>query len=195
MLRGAEFLMRDCMKADKHLEEFLDLCTDALIVFGTAVIQAGADLIWIGDPTSSGDAISRKMWLQYGFPYTKRLVKALKNNRVIVAMHICGDTKDRLDTYVETGIDAMSLDEKVDLGYARDVMGEDICLWGNVSPAKTLFFGTPEDVEAEAKACIEKGRGKKGKFVLCSGCGVSAEVPPESIKALANAARKYGQYA
>jgi uroporphyrinogen decarboxylase len=194
MLRGPESLMRDCMKSNKHLEEFLDLCTDALIVFATALVGAGADFIWIGDPTSSGDAISRKMWLTYGFSYTKRLVRGLKNNRVKVMMHICGNTSDRLDSFVDTGIDAMSLDEKVDLGHAREVMGEDICLWGNVSPAKTMFFGKPEDVEAEARACIEKGRGKRGNFVLCSGCGVSAEVPPESIAALASAARKYGQY-
>ncbi|MFH1351388.1 MAG: uroporphyrinogen decarboxylase family protein [Pseudomonadota bacterium] len=192
MLRGFEPFLKDCIKTDSHLEEFLEFCTDALIVYGTAVIQAGSDFIFIGDPTSSGDAISRKMWMEYGFPYTRRLVKALKANRVKVLMHICGDTSDRLDTFVETGIDAMSVDEKVDLAYAREVMGDDVCLWGNVSPTKTLFMGTPEAVDAEARACIEKGRGKKGNFVLCSGCNVPAEVPPENMKALVNAAHKYG---
>jgi len=194
MLRGPEVIMKDCMKSDKHVEEFLNFCTDALIIYGTALIQAGADIIWIGDPTSSGDAISKKTWLTYGFPYTKRLVKAIKNNRVKVLMHICGDTNDRLDTFVETGIDAMSLDEKVDLAHAREVMGDDICLWGNVSPAKTLLFGTPEEVEAEAKACIEKGKGEKGHFVLCSGCMVPAEAPPRNMEAMMNAVRRYGKY-
>jgi len=194
MLRGTEYMMKDCIKNEGYAEELLDFCTHALIVYGTAVAQAGADIIYIGDPASSGDAISRKMWLKYGFTYTKRLVKALKSNRIKILLHICGDTSDRLDTFVETGIDAMSLDEKVDLSYARKVMGDDICLFGNVSPTKTLFLGTPLDVEKEAKTCIEKGRGKKGNFVLCSGCLVPAEVPAENIKAMVNAACKYGSY-
>jgi MtaA/CmuA family methyltransferase len=191
MLRGSESIMKDCLKKNQHLEEFLDLCTNALIIYGTALVQAGADIIWIGDPTSSGDAVSRKLWLTYGFPYTKKLVKALKANKVKILMHICGNTSDRLDTFVETGIDAMSLDEKVDLGYAREVMGHDICLWGNVSPARTMFFGKPEEVEEEAKHCIEKGMTKKSNFVLCSGCMVPAEVSPQNMEAMVSAAQKF----
>ena len=192
MLRGSESIMKDCLKKNQHLEEFLDLCTNALIIYGTALVQAGADVIWIGDPTSSGDAVSRKLWLTYSFPYTKRLVKALKANKAKILMHICGNTSDRLDTFVETGIDAMSLDEKVDLSYAREVMGHDICLWGNVSPARTMFFGKPEEVEEEAKHCIEKGMTKKSNFVLCSGCMVLAEVPPQNMEAMVRAAQKHG---
>jgi uroporphyrinogen decarboxylase len=194
MLRGTEDLMRDCVKANRHLEALLNFCTDALIVYATSLVQAGADLIWIGDPTSSGDAISRKTWLTYGFPYTKRLVQAIHNNGVMVMMHICGNTSDRLDTFVATGIDAMSLDEKVDLSHARKIMGDKICLWGNVSPSKTLFFGTANEVEKEAKTCIEKGRGKNGHFVLCSGCMVAAETPSENIAAMIGSATKYGRF-
>jgi uroporphyrinogen decarboxylase len=191
MLRGAESIMKDCMKKKPQLEEFLELCTNALIIYGTALVQAGADVIWIGDPTSSGDAVSKKLWLTYGFPYTKILVKALKANRVKILMHICGNTSDRLDTFAETGIDAMSLDEKVDLAYAREVMGQDICLWGNVSPARTMFLGKPEDVEKEASLSIKKGLAGKSNFVLCSGCMVPAEVPPQNMEALVTAAHKY----
>ncbi len=192
-LRGAENLMKDCMKKNKYLEELLEFCTDALIIYGTALIHAGADIIWIGDPTSSGNAISRNMWMQYGQPYTKRLVKSLKRNRIKILMHICGDTSDRLDTFVDTGIDAMSLDEKVDLGYAREVMGDDFCLWGNVSPSNTLFFKTPDEVIAETKSCIDKAKGKNGKLVICSGCMVPEQVPAENMIAMIDAVKKYGQ--
>ena len=48
--------------------------------------------------------------------------------------------------------------------------------------------------EKEAKACIEKGRGKNGNFVLCSGCMVPAETPSENIEAMIGSARKYGRY-
>jgi len=193
MLRGTEALLKDCAKSNKYLEDLMEFCTNALIVYGTAVVQAGADFMWIGDPTSSGDLISKKVWLQYGFPYTKRLVKALKQNGMKVMLHICGNTNDRLESYVQTGIDAFSMDERVDLSFAREVMGDGICLWGNVSPTKSLFSGTPEDVESEAKVCIEKGRGKKGNFVLGSGCIIPPEAPPKNVEALVSAARNYGK--
>jgi len=191
MLRGSESIMKDCMKKNAHLEELLELCTNALIIYGTALVQAGADVIWIGDPTSSGDAVSKKLWLTYGFPYTKKLVNAIKRNKVKILMHICGNTSDRLYSFAETGIDAMSLDEKVDLSYAREIMGQDICLWGNVSPARTMFFGKPDEVEEEARRCIEKGITGKSKFVLCSGCMVPAEVPPQNMEALVRAAQRF----
>jgi len=179
---------------DTHLEEFLNFCTDALIIYATAVVQSGADLIWVSDPTSSGDKISKETWITYGLPYTKRLVKSLKNSRVNVFMHICGNTNDRLDTFVETGVDGMSLSEKVDLAHAREIMGDDIILWGNVDLKNKNAFSTPAEIEEQAKASIEKGMGKKGNFVLSSGCMTLAEVPPENIKAMVNAAHKYGQY-
>ena len=192
MLRGTESLLKDCMKSNKYLEDLMEFCTNALIIYGTAVVQAGADFMWIGDPTSSGDLISKRVWLQYGLPYTKRLVKALKQNGMRVMLHICGNTNDRLESYVQTGIDAFSMDEKVDLSFAREVMGDDVCLWGNVSPSETMIFGMPDKVELEAKACIEKGKGKKGKFILGSGCIIPVQAPPYNVEALVRASQKYG---
>jgi uroporphyrinogen decarboxylase len=194
MLRGAETMLNDCKGADGHLEDFLVMCTDALIVYGRAVIQAGADIVWVSDPTSSGDKVSRDLWLTYGFPHTKRLVTALKENGVKVFMHMCGNTNDRLDTFVEMGVDAMSLSEKVDMAQARRIMGDDIILWGNVDLKNTTVFPTPEQIEAEAEACIERGMGKKGNFVLSSGCMTRADVPPQNIRAMVNASHKYGRY-
>ena len=194
MLRGGDYMIKDCTAKDKHLDEYLDLCTDALIVYSAALIQSGADLIWISDPTSSADRVSKDIWLKYGLPYTKRLVKAIKRHERHVYMHICGDTTDRLDTFVESGVDAMSLSEKVDLAHARKVMGEDMIIWGNVDFKNSSFSARPEEIEAEAKNAIEKGVGKKGNFVLATGCLTLADMAVENVKALVRAAHKYGQY-
>ena len=48
MLRGVEVLMKDCMKTDQHLPDLLNFCTDALTIYGAALVQAGADIIYIG---------------------------------------------------------------------------------------------------------------------------------------------------
>jgi uroporphyrinogen decarboxylase len=194
ILRGSDLLLKDIELGEAYLEDFLSFCTDALIIYGTAVAQAGADIVWVSDPTSSGDKVSKETWVKYGLPYAKRLITSLKKNRVYVFMHMCGDTNDRLDTFLETGVDGMSLSEKVDLAYAREIMGDDIVILGNVDLKSENAFSTPTQIEEQARMGIEKGRGKKGKFVLSSGCMTLGDVPPENIKALVSAARKYGQY-
>jgi len=190
MLRGPENIMGDCQKGDKHLEELLDLCTNTLIVTGAEAIQAGADFLWIGEPTSSADRISKKLLIRYVIPYLEKLIKALKSHKVRIMMHVCGDTNDRIEEFVGVGIDALSVSERVDLEMARKVVGDDFCLWGNVAPA-LLASGTPAEVEAAAREAIEKGMGTKGNFVLSSGCRTPPEVPAENIMAMVKVAKDF----
>jgi uroporphyrinogen decarboxylase len=193
MLRGSELLMRDMYKNRGPLKEFLEIVVESLIVYGTAVVKAGADIILIGDPSASGDAISRKQWEEWGLPGTIQLVQSLKRTGTKIILHICGNISDRLELFPQTGIDALSVDEKIDLEAARHVLGDAFCLFGNLSPSKTLFFGTPADVENESRKCIEKA-GRNGPFILASGCVVPGAVPPENIAAMVHAAEEYGRF-
>ena len=188
MLRGND-IYRDIIKKREKVKELLEITLYSQIIYGTALVHAGADVISISDPTSSGDIISRKQWLELGFIYTKKLVKELKKTGVKIYLHICGDTSDRLDTFMDLGIDGMSLDQKVDLEYARKVMGKKFPLIGNVSPTN-LMYSTPDEVAEESKICIEKA-GKKGSFILTSGCGIGMDAPVENIQAMVDTARNY----
>jgi uroporphyrinogen decarboxylase len=194
MLRGPENAMRDLFKNRSQMERLLEVATESLIPYGKALVKAGVDIIFITDPVASGDALSTRQWEQFAYPYLKRLIVSIKGTSAVkIILHICGDTSDRLETFASLGIDGMSLDEKVDLGYARKVMGDKICLIGNVSPSKTLYLGTTADVEEESRLCIEKA-GRDGYFILCSGCMITGPVPPANIKAMVTAAEKYGRY-
>ena len=190
MLRGPENIMRDAYKNPDAVKDLLEIALESLIVYGTAVANAGADIIMITDPTSSADAVSKKHWEKFGFPYTFELVKALKRTGCKIFIHICGDTSDRLTSFVELGVDGISLDEKVDLGEARRIVGNNMCLIGNVSPAQTLLFGKPEEVAEESKRCIDSV-GRQGGFILSSGCLVPAQVPTENIEAMVKVAKEY----
>lgn len=193
MLRGSEMVMRDVFKAPAKLKELLDIAVESLIVYGKAVAEAGADIICISDPSSSGDAISKKIWEEFGHPYTTRVVQEVKKSGVKMFMHICGNTTDRLESLASTGVDALSLDYKVDFAEARKILGDSYCLIGNVDPAGTLFLGKPEQVVKEATYDI-RGAGLKGSFILSSGCMMPAEVPPENMEAMVETARTVGKY-
>jgi uroporphyrinogen-III decarboxylase len=105
-------------------------------------------------------------------------------------MHVCGDVTDRLESLALTGVDCLSLDQIVDLGFARKVLGENICLMGNIDPTQTILFEKPEKVEEECRRAILKA-GANGSFILSSGCLVPASAPPQNIQAMVRAASRF----
>jgi len=188
MLRGSDNIMRDTYKRPDKVKELLEITTVSQIVYGIACVHAGADIIFISDPTSSGDAISVKTWEEFALPYTSRVVQAVKKTGVKMIMHICGDTSDRLQSLANTGVDCLSLDSKVDFGYARKVLERNFCLMGNVDPTFTLPFKKPEEVAEESREVVNKA-GMSGSLILSSGCSVPAMTPPENIEAMVRVAR------
>ena len=190
MLRGSDFILRDIHKKPQRLKELMEIATASQITYGLACVQAGADIIFIADPMSSGDLISPKMYEQFAFPYTSRVVEEIKKTGVKTIMHICGDTTDRLKLMAQTGVDCLSLDQKVDMGKAREILGNNICLFGNVDPTNTLLFKDAETVEQESREILSKAA-TDGAFILSSGCGVAHETPAENIHAMVRVAKDF----
>lgn len=64
---------------------------------------------------------------------------------------------------------------------------------GNIHPIDVMLLGTPSDVDI---ACAEAIRvaAPGGRFMLGPGCMLPLEVPYENVKAMVNAAEKYGRY-
>jgi len=188
MLRGND-IYKDIIRKRDKLYDLLDIVLKNQIIYASALVQAGADVISISDPTSSGDVVSPQQWLEIGYRYIKELVKHIKKTKVKVYLHICGDTNDRIDTFGSLDLDGISLDEKVDLEQARKRLGSKMCIIGNVGTTN-LLLNSPEEIAEESRMCIEKA-GKEGSFILCPGCGISKDCPPENITAMVTAAKSY----
>jgi uroporphyrinogen decarboxylase len=188
MLRGTEKVMTDIFKQKDNLRKLCEIATESLIVYATAVINAGADIVCIGDPVSSGDIISKKTWEEWGFPYTKRLVETIKSKGAKAMLHVCGNTTDRLESLAETGADILSLDMAVDFEKAREILGPDACLMGNVSTT-TLATGTPEEVREETIKVIMKA-GSNGHLIISGGCLIGETCPAQNVKAMVSASRE-----
>jgi uroporphyrinogen decarboxylase len=193
MLRGTDKAFLDTKKNPDELKELLEIAAESLIIYGSAIVESGVDIVQVSDPTSSGDLISRKMFEEFSFPYLKREIKALKRMGVKVFLHICGKTTDRLDLMADSGPDAISIEEKVDLAAAKKLVGNKVCIIGNISPVNVLLSGTPDQVIAESKTAIEKAA-KGGGYILASGCGVPADTPSENIAAMVYASKTFGKY-
>jgi len=79
--------------------------------------------------------------------------------------------------------------ERTDLVKAKEVLGDVVCVQGNV-PASVLSKGTPDEVDAHCRHLIEKV-GKGGGFILTGAVGIPDEAPIENVRAMYHSVRKY----
>jgi uroporphyrinogen-III decarboxylase len=81
--------------------------------------------------------------------------------------------------------------ESVDIYEAKEILGNVVCLKGNV-PTSLLVTGTPREVKAYSKKLIDV-LGRDGGFIMDAGAIID-EAKPENIKAMTDFTREYGVY-
>jgi len=181
-VRGVETLLMDFFDNPDFVKSLLKYSTEVLKAYGKALVENGADAVVIIDPSAGSELLGTSHYREMAFPYCKELVESLDAPSIL---HICGDSKPILEMMAETGVSGISLDHLVDVGEAREVLGDKTAIIGNINPADTLFLGTPEAVKEESLECI-----RKGANVLAPGCGIPTRASLENIKAMVEAARE-----
>jgi len=81
--------------------------------------------------------------------------------------------------------------ERTDLFKAKEILGNVVCLRGNV-PTSLLNTGTPEEVDAYCERLI-RVVGKGGGFILDGAASIPDEAKIENVKAMAESVRKYAK--
>lgn len=185
-------ILRGMRKQPEQVHKLLRFATDFL----KGMVDTFSELDYLDylvmDPVSSGSLLSPKQYEEFGMPYTKELVEHIHNYTDFVTLHICGNTKKIWPYIKETGVDAFSLDQVVDMEEAKEALGDEILLMGNVDPTEVLVQGNPEEVDAHVKETFEKAADSPKGFILRSGCGVPDNAPVENIEAYMEAGRRYG---
>ena len=187
---GVEKLMRGLYKDRAAVHAVLDFAADLCFAYLEPYIDAGVSIISLADPTSSGDLISRDQFLEFSFPYLKKVGAKIKERGVWLTVHICGNTTNRLDPIPQAGADIMSVDYKVDLSEARRILGGKIAFAGNMNPVTVMQKETPQGVAAACRAAIAQAGAGNG-YILMPGCDIPPTVPLENVKAMVDTAHEY----
>ena len=181
-----ELIMRMVYKNRAVLEALLDKVTAFLLKFAEALVENGANAIFLPEPTASASMISPTMFRQFVLPRLKKLTQNLK---VPCILHICGDTSPTLKAMGESGAKVLSLDQCMDLSSSRAVVKDGV-LGGNVDPINALLMGSKEQVVNDTLNCLRSAGTKR--FVLMTGCGVPPNTPLENVKIMIKTAKEYG---
>jgi [methyl-Co(III) methylamine-specific corrinoid protein]:coenzyme M methyltransferase len=171
-------------------EEFglavMDFTTEFSIKYALAQVENGADTFTIIDPTASYQLIGGEFYNKFVVPYHTRLVEALHEKGVPSVLHICGDTTNGLATMETCGVDAISVDQNVDIATAVENV-EKALIVGNLDPVSVLWNSGEENVAAikdESKNVLDAGVG-----LLAPGCGIVSQTPTVNLQAMIEAAK------
>lgn len=188
-----ENLLRATRRNPEKLHQLIKFCNEGLKMIYREFIKAGA-IILLCDPIASGTILNQKQYLEFVLPYTIDLMKDIHDAKGMVCYHICGDTTSIVGDMVKSGCDMLSIDNKVDLAYTKQVVGDKVPILGNVDPVETLILGNTNDVDLAVKNCIQKGYDSPSGYILASGCDLSGNIPLENIDQFMASARKYGKW-
>ncbi|WMW23035.1 methylcobamide:CoM methyltransferase MtbA [Methanolobus mangrovi] len=170
-------------------EEFgfalMELTTEFNIAYAKKMVENGADTMVIIDPTASAMLIGDEFYQKFVVPAHKKIVDAMRELGVATVLHICGDTTPSLGLMESSGVDAISVDQNVDVATALSKVDRAV-LVGNLDPVSALWKMTPEDIKKVSKGILESGVG-----LLGPGCGIVSKTPNANLQAMVEMAKSH----
>lgn len=185
-LRGINRIMMDLYDDPVFVRDLFDFILEMQISFARAQLAAGADLVGIGD--SAASLIGPRFYREYVLPYEKRLVEAIHAAGGKVRLHICGNTSRILAEMGQVGADIVDLDFPVSMPEARQAMGPEQVLCGNIDPVRVLRNGTPEQIQEELEKCYQAAA---PRYIVAAGCEVPRDTPEANMFAMLEFARSH----
>ena len=131
--------------------------------------------------------LSPKDYMEFAHPYLKEIFDAFPS--VIKFMHDDMDNPSSYPYLADLGVQIFNFSHKIELNEARQVVGPEVCLMGNIPPLDVLTNGSREETLQAAEACLQAHPGPG--LILSAGGGVSPGTPGGNVAALVQAVENF----
>jgi MtaA/CmuA family methyltransferase len=172
---------RAMVKEGEKVAAVFELLSRHLTNFAKEQVSAGATVITIADPSSSGEIIGDACFRQLVAPALSNIVQEIKDTGAKVILHICGNIMAIVDDLAPISWDALSVDSVVSLTKLQGRLPMRT-LMGNVS---THLLAVSEESAAYKAA----RHAAEVSAILAPACGLSTKTLPQNIRSMARAAR------
>ncbi len=187
--RAHEFLDRLVETHLANLEKFLAAVGDSI------------DIILFGDDLGmqNGPQMSPAMYEEFFKPRHRQMwTRAKELANVKVMLHCCGGVQPLLRHLIDAGLDAINPVQisctGMDARALKKEFGEDLTFWGGgCDTHRILSGGTPDEVREHVRRQVEILK-PGGGFVFQQVHNILANVPPENVAAMFDAAYANARY-
>jgi uroporphyrinogen decarboxylase len=167
------------------MHALLGKLADAVTVYLNAQVAAGAQALMVFD--TWGGTLTPHDYREFSLAYMRRIVEGLtreaEGRRVPVILFTKGGGQ-WLEWMAETGCEALGLDWTTDIGDARNRVGGQVALQGNLDPC--TLYASPQAIR-RAVARILESYGSGPGHVFNLGHGIHPAIPPEHAAAMIEA--------
>lgn len=200
-LRGFEDWFADLIANPRFFQALMERLADLWIEMAQDELDAvgsNVDVCFFGDDLAfqDGPMMSMDLYRKMIRPHHERLFGHIRSRTSAkIAYHTCGSVVHLIPDLIDMGVDALNpvqvSAKGMDSQTLKREFGRHICFWGAIDTQRVLPFGTPGEVKAEVQRRIQD-LGPGGGYVLCAVHNIQADVAPENICAMYEAAREYG---
>lgn len=183
-LRGLTQTIEDLVDDPSFACDLFEFVVEMELAYARAQIDAGADMIGIGDAAAS--LVSPSLYEEYVWPYEKKLVDGLRRMGTKVRLHICGNINHLLPGIARLDVDLVDVDCLTDLRLARATIHAHVPLLGNADPVADIRSGPPSRILEVLRRChSDVGE----RFIVGAGCELPPDTAPEHVRALSEYAK------
>jgi uroporphyrinogen decarboxylase len=173
------------------MHRILEANTVAVTEYLNAQIEAGAQAVMLFD--TWGGSLAHQAFHDFSLAYIQRILAGLKREhdgaRVPSVVFVKGGGA-WLEAIASVGCDALGVDWTLDIGEARERVGNRVALQGNLDPM--VLMSSPQAIVRETRAILDAyGPGPGHVFNL--GHGISQFTPPEHVAVLVETVHEYSK--
>ncbi|MDO8445887.1 MAG: uroporphyrinogen decarboxylase family protein [Deltaproteobacteria bacterium] len=190
-LRGTDTFIRELYTDPELVHTLMRATTDSVKALIDAYVKAGTCPVTV-EPIATGSMISEKHFREFVLPYLKEVYAHIHSYGLPGVLHICGKVKRVIKAMAESGADVLSIDD-IDLLDAKELVGDKVCLMGNISPADGMFKGNPAIIREMVKDCVAKAYDNPKGYIVATGCEVPINTPHENMVAFLEAGREFAR--
>jgi len=194
---GLTNLLMDFGLRPEFVKDLLTVGRDYYAELFTRVVEAGADVVLLGDDYSdkNGPMMSPRQFEELLLPCDAVVVKAIKDAGAYCIKHTDGDIRKIMDGLVSIGVDCLGPLEPVP-GMELDAVLQRypgrISVMGNIN-VDLLSRGTEDDVVRATKRALADVSAI-GPHIMSSANTISESVKPENFLAMIRTTREFGTY-
>ncbi len=152
---------------------------------------SGVRRTFIGLTRTSASLLSPRQFEEFALKDLLCLCNYLIDHDITPLLHFDNDWTPFLHYFKELprGKCICNLDGSSDIFAAKEILGDHMCIMGDV-PATLLKLAGPQEVEAYCEKLI-KEIGAGGGFILSSGCDIPIDAKPENVMAMLQSVQKF----
>jgi len=197
-LMGIDRILMDLLAEPETVEIVLDKVLACNMEIVRRAIRAGAEVIVLGDDYASnhGPMMSPAVFRHFLLPRLAKMVDMIHEEGALCVKHSDGDLYPILEMIVSAGPDGLNPIEPLagmELKKTKQLVGDRVCLVGNIACGQLLPHGTPEQVrQAVRQAIADAAPG--GGYILSSSNSIHSSCKPENLVAMVRACLEFGAY-